>query len=224
MKLYRVDKTVLIFKNGAKAFLGGLTSNAMDRPWNAFLNIHGKIIATFDQRVLNDDEVLAVIERPLVDAVLGHLDRYMRLSGVTVEKRDHRVYFDLEGNIPAENDEFAIPQKHGKLLVSRRDRECPVSDGEFLLFRLRHNIPWPGVDYQDDFALNVSEDDFVSYTKGCYLGQEPVSKVHSRSRPTWKLAVRFEDECDAEQRSRMTSKALDEETGRVRGFVFTKNS
>ena len=29
--------------------------------------------------------------------------------------------------------------------------------------------------------LNISVDQFTSHTKGCYLGQEPVSKVYNRA-------------------------------------------
>jgi len=71
--------------------------------------------------------------------------------------------------------------------------------------------------------LNVSENDFVSFTKGCFLGQEPIAKVHHRSRPTWKMVVRFEDESSVEEKVKMTSKTSDPGTGRILGFVFVGN-
>jgi len=51
MKIYKSNKTVLSLRNNAVAFLNGLTSNAMDKPWNAFVDIHGMIISVFDQLV-----------------------------------------------------------------------------------------------------------------------------------------------------------------------------
>ena len=56
MRNARLDKIVLSIKPNAETFLNGLTSNALDAPQNAFLNLHGRIIATFDQRcVFNCD-------------------------------------------------------------------------------------------------------------------------------------------------------------------------
>ena len=97
-----------------------------------------------------------------------------------------------------------------------------VSQEEFVLFRLEHNIPLMGVDYQaDEFILNINEYDYVSYTKGCFLGQEPVAKVHNRAHPSRKLIVQFEDQCSSEEAVRMTSKAIDAESGRLKGFIFS---
>ena len=98
-----------------------------------------------------------------------------------------------------------------------------VSDEEFTLFRLQNNIPLQGVDYTDEFLLNVSEDEFVSFAKGCFLGQEPISKVHNRSRPAWKLVVRYEDECGAQEKQKMTSTVVDPKTHRRTGFIFVPN-
>jgi hypothetical protein len=55
------------------------------------------------------------------------------------------------------------------------------------------------------------------------LGQEPISKVYNRSKPSWKLVVRFEDDCAPEEKGRMTSKMKDPETGKALGFVFVSN-
>ncbi|MBP6344212.1 MAG: hypothetical protein KA403_09765, partial [Candidatus Omnitrophica bacterium] len=63
----------------------------------------------------------------------------------------------------------------------------------------------------------------VSYTKGCFLGQEPIAKVHNRSKPTWKLVVRPEDESSPEDQAKMTSKTRDPQSGKIIGFVFVKN-
>ena len=74
-------------------------------------------------------------------------------------------------------------------------RDSSVGDDEFTLFRLKHHVPLMGVDYQaEEFILNVDEYAYVSYTKGCFLGQEPVAKVHNRAQPSRRLVVQFEDE------------------------------
>jgi folate-binding protein YgfZ len=222
MKLYKANKTVLRFLNNPDRFLNGLVSNTLDKPQNAFLNIHGRIIAVVDQIKVNQDEFWVIVETPFVDALLQHLDRYAKLSRVEIAKLDKHVYFDLtDAAIP---DVVArVPQKKGRLVVVDRAVDGSVSDEEFTLFRLRNRIPLQGIDYKDEFLLNVSETDLVSFTKGCFLGQEPVAKVHNRSRPTWRLMVKYEDECGGEEKEKMTSKARDLDVNRVLGFVFVRN-
>ncbi|MCB9771426.1 MAG: hypothetical protein H6754_02615 [Candidatus Omnitrophica bacterium] len=223
MRIYRTAKKVLSINNKPEQFLGGLTANSLDKPRNAFVNIHGRIIATFDQLKINDEKFLLVIEGDFVQAVLDHVDRYARLSKTIITLENFFVNFDLDGDYKLQNSEFAICQKHGQLILTLRDELVSVSEEEFTLFRLKNNIPLLGVDYKDEMLLNVSETDFVSFTKGCFLGQEPIAKVHHRSRPTWVLKVKFEDECTSEEKAKMTSKVLDSSTGRILGFVFVKN-
>ncbi len=224
MKLYRTNKAVLGVTNNAGQFLNGLTANSLDKSGNAFLNIHGKIVATFDQLLAGEDKFFIVVEAPFVDSVLQHVERYARLSKTRIQPEALRVYFDLDGGYVPAAGEFVITQKLGKLVLSPQDLPVNVGEEEFKLFRLRSGVPVHGLDYTDDFLLNVSEVDHVSFSKGCFLGQEPVAKVHSRSRPTWRLVARFGDECSDEEKAKMTSRVIDPATGRAQGFVFVKNA
>ena len=223
MRIYPLNKTVLILRNNAEKFLSGLTTNTLDAPRNAFVSVHGRIIATFEQQRIEDDAYLIVIEKNFYEPFLAHADRYLKLNRTTLELKEWFVYFDIEASSPLAPGEFAIPQKKGQLFISVQNYPTSVSLEEFTLFRLENQIALQGVDYTDEFLLNVSDDEFVSYTKGCFLGQEPIAKVHNRSKPTWKLSVRFEDECAPEERAKMTSKVLDPKVNRVRGFTFVRN-
>jgi len=230
-KLFSLNKCVLRIKNDAQRFLNGLTSNDMDKPRNAFLNIHGKIVATFDQIKIDEEEYLLVLEEQYVDSGLNHIERYRKLSGVEIinEKKSWDVFFDLNATYEIGPEEYLVSQKIGKIVISSHEvkkstRTFDVSDEDFTLFRVKNNIPLQGKDYFDSFVLNVSSDDFVSFTKGCYLGQEPVSKVSSRSKPTWKLVVKNEDECSPDEREKMTSKINDPQSQRIMGFVFVRNN
>ena len=224
MRLYLLDKLTLRFANNAAKFLNGLTTNTLDSPRNAFVTVHGRIVATFDQLKIADDEFCVIIEKPFYEALTQHVDKFLKLNKTKMEVAAKNLYFDLSGDAPVEGKDFVIPQKSGRLLVTARHWAVNVSDEEFTLFRLRHNIPIHGVDYHDEMILNVADEEFVSYAKGCFLGQEPIAKVHNRSKPTWKLAARFEDELAGEEKAKMTSKVKDPVTGKVMGFVFVRNS
>lgn len=223
MRIFKTEKVAFSVTNHAEQFLNGLTANSLDKPQNAFVNIHGRIVATFDQLKIAADEFLVLIEKSFVENVFSHIDKFVRLSQVHIERKNEYVYFDLDGDVPWGKGDYVIQQKKGRLIITQREWEVNVSCQEFSLFRLKCRIPWHGVDYRDEFLLNVSTEDFVSFTKGCFLGQEPIAKVYNRSKPTWRLEVRYEDECDEEARQKMTSKVKDPGTHRVMGFVFIKN-
>ncbi len=221
--LYKMDKTVLRVSGNAAAFLNGLTSNTLDLPHNAFLNVHGRIITTFDQVQSGPDEFLIVIFAGAWEALKAHTERFLRLNKTSLEPIEWNVYFDASGMHPVEEGDFVIPQRSGRMIVTPQFWVPTMSADAFTLFRLQHHIPLHGVDYHDEMVLNVHEYDFVSYTKGCFLGQEPIAKVHNRARPTWKLVVVSADDLPTEERSRMTSKILDPKTQRVQGFSFVPN-
>jgi len=225
VQIYKLNKTILSFKNNPAEFLNGLTSNTLETPQNAFLNIHGRIIATFDQMRIDDNEFWIAVEKPFIDILMQHMDRYVKLSSVTVEKLSKYIYFDVDNgsSLPPTIDSAIVsPQNQGNLIISDNELEITMSEETFTLFRLKNNIPMQGVDYTDEFVLNVGADNLVSFNKGCFLGQEPVSKVYNRSRPTWQLVVKYENDCDEELKTKMTSKVMDPQVKRMLGFVFIK--
>ena len=228
-RLYKLDDTVLSVSGNAEKFLNGLTSNLLDQHLNAFLNQHGRVIAVCFQEKKQEDLFLLSVPKIAVDGLLKHLERYAKLNHITIVPSEYKSYMDI--NL-------------GRVLFLKETKESNVSAKEFTLFRLDKKFPLMGVsakggsppkadqpladasggDFQaDEFILNIDELAYVSYTKGCFLGQEPVAKVHNRSKPSRKLVVKFEDECSPEEASHMTSKVKDPTTGRVKGFVFLPN-
>lgn len=223
MKFYRLNKIVLRIHNNAERFLNGLTSNALDAPRNAFLTQHGRIIATFDQIKISDGEFLITFERSALEVLMQHIKKFLMLNKTTAEPASLNVYFDLDGSYAVGPEEYRIPQKAGAIIFTSKELPVNVFDEEFTLFRLKNNIALHGVDYKDELLLNIDEHEHVSYTKGCFLGQEPIAKVHNRSKPTWKLVVRVEDDLTQEEKIKMTSKVKDPQSGKVTGFVFVRN-
>jgi folate-binding protein YgfZ len=209
-RVYKLPDTVLSIKGNAAGFLNGIASNTLDAPLNAFLNQHGRIIATFRQQRISDDEFAISVPAIAKDNLLRHLERYMKLSHVSITPGDQSVFINVDTN---------------QTVWTQEPYANSISDEEFTLYRLNHSIPLMGVDYQaDEFILNVHEHDYVSYTKGCFLGQEPVAKVHNRAKPSRKLIVVFEDHYSPEEVAKMTSRIKDPATGRTKGFKFISSS
>lgn len=224
MRIYKLDKIVLKISNNAEKFLNGLTSNTLEAAHNAFVNLHGRIIATFEQKKIGTDEFLIVIDAVAYDGLMSHIQKFLMLNKTSVQKTDLRVYWDLEEKYQPQTHEYVIGQKAGAMILSPNELSASVSKEEFTRFRLQNAIPLFGIDYRtDDFLLNVDEHQFVSYTKGCFLGQEPIAKVHNRSKPTWKLVVRSQEQLTPEEQAKMTSKVSNSNNGKDMGFVFVKN-
>ena len=133
------------------------------------------------------------------------------------------MYYDLSTNHVPSNEELIIPLPIGRYLLSNNSYDNTLRDEEFNLFRLKNNIPIHGIDYTNEMLLNIHEEKYVSYTKGCFVGQEMIAKVHYRAKPPKKLVVNYEDDCSEAERLLMTSVTLNPENGKKFGFVFVKN-
>lgn len=224
MRLYLTTKKIFSFeKEGIEQFLNGLTANDMRAPQNAFLNIHGRIVATFAQMRKGSQQYYLLFEEARVVPAMAHLDRYLKLGGIKVQPVDKRVYHDLSGEYAPGPEDDVIPWPAGQLVLTAKELDATVSTEEYTQFRLTHRLPLQGVDYDEEMVLNVSSRDYVSFTKGCFLGQEPVSKVYNRSRPTWRLVVKALEDCSPEEARKMTSPLLNPADAKTYGFVFEKN-
>ena len=105
MKNFRLNKATLRIRNNAGKFLNGLASNTLDAPRNAFLNQHGRIIATFEQAKTGDDEFLIVVERFALEALMQHIKKFLMLNKSAVEQPSLNVYFDLDSSYTTGSDE-----------------------------------------------------------------------------------------------------------------------
>ncbi len=65
---------------------------------------------------------------------------------------------------------------------SRRAPAVPASTGAVEVRRIEAGIPWPGFEITDEYlpAETRQLERAVSFTKGCYLGQEVVERMRSR--------------------------------------------
>jgi folate-binding protein YgfZ len=92
----------------------------------------------------------------------------------------------------------------------------------FEVLRVEAGEPRHGVDVTDtNVVLEAGRDDAVSYTKGCYIGQEIIARIHWRGHVAKRLAgLVLEDERDpgADAKVRTTD---GKEIGRVTSTVFS---
>src|SRR3989338_1249927 len=145
------NKMAIRFKNKACEFLKAYTSNALDKPGNAFVNIKGQIVCTFDQMVISPEKVLIVIERQFFERLRKHLEKYLSLGETVMEEaREFHFYYDLEGDYEPERGEIYILKTKGVLIGTQRQWPSVVSEQEWTLYRLKNQIPVQGVDYDEE--------------------------------------------------------------------------
>ncbi|MBI3323469.1 MAG: aminomethyl transferase family protein [Candidatus Omnitrophica bacterium] len=61
---------------------------------------------------------------------------------------------------------------------------APAEMETFEIPRIEAGVPWPGREMNPDVILNeLVRDDLVSFTKGCYIGQEIVARIKHRAHP-----------------------------------------
>jgi tRNA-modifying protein YgfZ len=223
MRLYPLQKKVFLFKPQAKNFLNGITSNDLKASQNAFLNAQGKIVVTTEQCRRSDDEILMVIEASFAQRLAQHLKKYLFLGETKIEEPAYLSYFDLDGTIKIEKGNEEIPQKKGRIILTTQSLKTDVKDDEFLRFRLENRIPMQGMDYDQEMLLNLDCPGYVSFEKGCFLGQEILARVHHRGKPPRKLVVKTLSNGD-NLASQLTSKVVDLKSKKVSGFLWVPNT
>ena len=223
MPLYQLNKSVYLLSPHTEEFIQGLSSNTIHTPHNAFLDIHGKIVVTFGQILRDADHLLFAIEKSFEEKLQNHLKPFLDLSDTELTAEPWFTYFDLEGKSSLEDGDLSIPEKEGRMILSKNKKDAGISQDEFTLWRVKNNIPMQGIDYHHEMLLNVDDVTYVSFTKGCFLGQEIISRVHNKSRPPSKLVVKYLEECTPEEAVKLTSRVKDHDTSKEMGFVFMKN-
>jgi len=98
----------------------------------------------------------------------------------------------------------------------------PVGEDTFEILRVEAGIARYGQDMDDTNVVpETNLDDAVSYTKGCYVGQEIIVRIKHRGHPAKKLtALRFETDQQIEPGAVIRSKE-NQEIGRVTSAVIS---
>ena len=152
------------------------------------------------------------------DAIITHLDRYLIREDVTMSdlssERNHLFVFGGEfdsADLPESNqfsgDEIQIAHCEaagvGMLASAETENQltdwadnlpATIADEQALhLHRVQAGTPWFGVDSNSNNLPQELERDAkaISFTKGCYLGQETVARIDALGRVN-KLMVRIQ--------------------------------
>jgi folate-binding protein YgfZ len=134
-----------------------------------------------------DDEFLLLTEPGLGETVTSTLLRARFAAKVEVEPEEHTsvVLFGEDDGIP--NREFG--EAASELLDA--DVEPTLSGEELEQLRIEAGMPAWGKEIDDTIlpAEAGLDETHVSFTKGCYPGQEPIARLHHRGKVNRSLRV-----------------------------------
>lgn len=98
----------------------------------------------------------------------------------------------------------------------------PVGFDALETLRIEAGLPRHGADMDEsNVVTETGLDEAVSYTKGCYIGQEIIARIHWRGHVAKRLAgLVFEDEGEV-RRGALVRSADDKEIGRITSYTFS---
>ena len=171
------------------------------------VSVQGKIAAEIMRQTLGEDA--ANLDRQsLVQAKFGD-------TAATVIRATHTAEdgFDLfiDGGNPAPFAEEL-----------RAAGATPVVDETFETLRIEAGIPLYGIDMDENNVVTETNlDDAVSFTKGCYVGQEIIVRIKHRGHVAKKLTgVILETETPVPRNAKVLSND-DKEVGRITSSTFS---
>jgi len=154
------------------------------------LTAKARVIAPLVVWRRGEEDFLLLTEPSLGEPVRALLTRMRLRARCEIEPEEHVsvLVFDGDGGLPSE-----LP---GAVEVLDADLEPTVGPDELELRRIEAGVPRWGREIDDrilpaEAGLDATH---VSFSKGCYPGQEPVARLHYRGHPNRGLRVLELDE------------------------------
>lgn len=188
------------------------------------LTAKGRVIATTTVWRRGHDDFLLLTEPGVADALLAELRRFRFAAKLELELETHRSTVVLGAGAPPgaiANGDYGMPAY--ELLDDDPPAGAePIDDDALELLRIEARTPLLGREIDDRIlpAEAGLEERAISFTKGCFPGQEPVARLHYRGHANRGLRV-LEIEGDALPDYDAPLTADDAVVGRVTSAVRT---
>jgi len=167
--------------NDVEALEVGEASDAL------LLTPKARMIATLRIWRRGPEDFLLLTEPELGDAVLNELRRMRFAAKCEVEPEEHSSALVFGGDEGIPNNEYGLPARE----VLDADVEPTLAASELERMRIEAGTPRYGYEL-DDRVLPAEaglDKTHISFTKGCYPGQEPIARLHYRGHVNRQLRV-----------------------------------
>lgn len=141
----------------------------------------GRVIAPMRVWRRRADDFLLLTEPGLGDVVSRTLVRARLRAQVEIESEDHASYVVLGDDTGLSTSDYGVAASE----VLDADLEPTLHAAELERLRVEAGTPAWGAEIDESIlpAEAGLDETHISWTKGCYPGQEPVARLHYRGRP-----------------------------------------
>ena len=190
MPICRLNRTILSLKgDDVVGFLNGLITNSLhsDLTFAALLTPQGKIIADFFVHRISNEHVMLETSEKFGKTLALRLKMYKLRAKINMEdiSADYDVYalWDGEGDVGLSDPRH--PALGQRWLTKTQNLSPKHTSEDYDLHRLKLAIPdsmWDfGTEQMFPADANMDILNGVDYKKGCFIGQEVVSRMHRKT-------------------------------------------
>jgi folate-binding protein YgfZ len=211
-------------------FHGQTTNNLKTLATNNFqldsrLNRQGRVLAFF-LLGKTSEYLWLIIPKERAESLVNDLEKFIIMEDVVIENISTNLKVSLG---PVINNESKLSGVfYGELAsiswTEENDQSLPnIEEAENL--RMLSGFPSWGKDVSKNSLLNETmlEELAIDYKKGCFLGQETVSKIHNgRGASTFPTLIKLETSIDLEHGEKIYLE--DKKVGEARGVINYNNS
>ncbi len=201
------------------SFLQGLLTNDIETlapgktMWAGMLSPQGKALFELVLHHERADSILIDIAADRVQALIQRLTMYKLRRDVTIEPTDLTVCAAWGGDSGYPVD-GRLPELGARWISAAENHPAPAALADYHSHRRALGVPDAseiGIDKTLWLEANAAELNGVSFTKGCYVGQENTARMHYRDKVRRRLLpIRLHDTPQGEGKVRADGEAAGE--------------
>ena len=155
----------------------------------SFCNVQGRVIASAFIQGRNDQYDL-ILSSEIIDDLENHLQRYILRSKVLIEQSDEKTFGAYKSDIHDDSKECRSLKNDPKRVLTLSSQvpesiDNFITSEEWIRCDIENSIAIINKESTEKFIpqmLNLDILDAVSFSKGCYTGQEVVARVQHRGK------------------------------------------
>ena len=204
--LFRKDKIYFSqFKQGilllegkdSEKFLNGISSNdsTLKYQHNLILNNKGRIL--FDMSVFNEDNIYIITNSLQIQNLMEHLNKYKMSYKVNIEDLSNKLLVVKGSGLEiSKNKDWGSPiclEENLGVAVVEKDYDFSgyhrIDEELYLKWKIIQGIPsFPNEINEKVIPIESNMWSTISFTKGCYVGQETIARIRYRGKVRKTLA------------------------------------
>ena len=150
-----------------------------DTQYSAYLNIKGRMVANFIIFRHKKDMYYLLTTTSIIQYLTQKLKMYVLRSKVTIQILDTDIFFIENNDSINKYQQITLPGTNKAFVLNNNNEQHVYSLIETKLFLINNKINFIYDSTKEKLLpQNINMDNAISYTKGCYLGQEIMSRLY----------------------------------------------